>query len=1036
MSTVSEECLTFEVLKAYASGQLGVPEARNVEKHLEGCEHCCIQLSQVVDTAESQPAEPGTDLANVSDSQLIGTSGVSANPAYRFWAQQSASKVTNPLPAMIGRYRVERLIGSGGFGRVYLAFDEQLGRQVAIKVPHARTHAIEKQLTLIQKEAKIVASLDHPNIVPIYDVGSTSDFPVYLVSKLINGKNLASELQAGVSASQAVMWTLQIAEALAYAHEQGVIHRDVKPQNIIVDSQGQARLTDFGLAWKATEDLSDYPNAGTPAYMSPEQRRAGEHVDQRSDIYALGKVLAELLGADTLAAREGTEGLVGICRKATAPNPEDRFQTADELAKCLLHYAEKQGWSAVIVSQSVNSSNTLTAHWPSGLRAGWRSWIVLAMLAGLLLWGATAWRTWQRQQDELSNIHDYLKSFPSELGAHLERLGSLSEAGVKHLHDALDSADTDVRVRAQVALMDHQPEFVFEVADQMLISPVELSGELAKTLVPHREKLKERMLTAIQDDSKRGVHRLNAAGFLAMAFPTDQLWQNGELTSLLKALLLQDDMVDLLTHTRHLGPIRSGIVNQLRSTVLSAPDRSDPKLNRVFELWSRLVVDDVNERIDFIIECPVDLVAQHIAKLKGDQRAIDRLHAVLDFSAAKLEAGYRKPLNRAKFLAAVTLHQLGETKPFWSIWEDGQDPDLRTVATFTIAESQSALAIIADRLISEGCLDIRTKAPVDVTQRGNRELAARRQLVHALFRTPKWQTVGAARAEELLKTIRSLVIDADSGMHAQAYWILKGLTPANEWERESWFPRDKVTTDDGQRNWSLNSLGMVMIRLENAETVGHAFSLCQREVERKHFDEFLRDTKYAFKQIASKHSDAEHRDHQPQNYVSWYDCAAFCNWLSRREGLEECYQPNADGQFAEGMSLKPDAIGMGGYRLPLSAEWQVCCTAGAKTRFAFGDDESLVRVWMGGGHTTEVTPTGHLPPNAFGFFDMHGNVAEWMLDLPEVVDSGNAQPVNRITRGGDFRSSQTAAAVDRFASHPPELRSETIGFRIARTHVQ
>src|ERR1700677_3590880 len=135
-------------------------------------------------------------------------------------------------PEWIGRYRIERVLGKGGFGLVYLAHDEQLSRQVAIKVPHAQLVAEAANAEAYLTEARTVANLDHPNIVPVFDVGSTEQSPCYVVSKYIDGIDLASRLkQSRLSLLEAVELLATIAEALHYAHKQRLVHRDIKPAN-------------------------------------------------------------------------------------------------------------------------------------------------------------------------------------------------------------------------------------------------------------------------------------------------------------------------------------------------------------------------------------------------------------------------------------------------------------------------------------------------------------------------------------------------------------------------------------------------------------------------------------------------------------------------------------------------------------------------------------------------------------------------------------------------------------------------------------
>ncbi len=176
-----------------------------------------------------------------------------------------------PQPARIARYRIERLLGRGGFGLVYLAYDEQLHRLVAVKVPHDRLVARPEDAELYVREAQAVASLDHPNIVPVYDVGSIERFPCYVVSKFIDGQTLSSKLAGErFTCRQAAVLVATIAEALHHAHKQGLVHRDVKPGNILIDLNGKPFVLDFGLALREADFGKGSRYGGTPSYMSPE----------------------------------------------------------------------------------------------------------------------------------------------------------------------------------------------------------------------------------------------------------------------------------------------------------------------------------------------------------------------------------------------------------------------------------------------------------------------------------------------------------------------------------------------------------------------------------------------------------------------------------------------------------------------------------------------------------------------------------------------------------------------------------------------
>ncbi|MCH8969539.1 MAG: serine/threonine protein kinase [Planctomycetes bacterium] len=286
-------------------------------------------------------------------------------------------------PVRIGRYRVERLLGKGGFGRVYLAHDEQLDRRVAVKVPHAKLVSGPEDAKAYLTEARTVANLDHPNIVPVHDVGSTDDCPCYIVSKYIEGTDLATKLkQTRLKYPDAAELVATVAEALHYAHKQGLVHRDVKPGNILIGMDGKPYVVDFGLALRE-ENIGKGPkHAGTPAYMSPEQARGeGHRVDGRSDIYSLGVVLYELLsGRRTFLAQSADEmldlvatqepkpprmiddsiprELERICLKAISKRASDRYTTSLDMAQDLRHFSAQY-------QATMGSGTTPTADTPA-----------------------------------------------------------------------------------------------------------------------------------------------------------------------------------------------------------------------------------------------------------------------------------------------------------------------------------------------------------------------------------------------------------------------------------------------------------------------------------------------------------------------------------------------------------------------------------------------------------------------------------------------------------------------------------------------
>jgi serine/threonine protein kinase/beta-lactam-binding protein with PASTA domain len=276
-----------------------------------------------------------------------------------------------------GRYRIQRKLGAGGMADVYLAEDQELGRRVAIKILNGR-HANDDQfIERFRREAKNAAALNHPSIVSIYDRGEAED-TYYIAMEFLDGRTL-KELIVGRGAAPinvAIEYGRQILSALRFAHRHGIVHRDIKPHNVLVDAEGRVKVTDFGIARAGTSQMTETGSiVGTAQYLSPEQARGGE-VDPRSDLYSLGIVLYELLTGKTpfdgdtpveIAMKHLSNApkppsklrseippeLDKVVLRALAKNPDERYQSADEMEADLERVARGAPVSAATAATQI-----------------------------------------------------------------------------------------------------------------------------------------------------------------------------------------------------------------------------------------------------------------------------------------------------------------------------------------------------------------------------------------------------------------------------------------------------------------------------------------------------------------------------------------------------------------------------------------------------------------------------------------------------------------------------------------------------------
>ncbi len=296
------------------------------------------------------------------------------------------------------KYRLVREIDQGGMASVYLVQDPELQREAALKVLHPSDSGPDLAKRL-EQEARILANLEHPAIVPVHDVGILPDGRVFYVMKYVQGRRLDKHLETIESVSERLRIFEKICDAVAFAHSRGFIHRDLKPENVMVGSFGEVLVMDWGLAkslHSVHEESGDLKTRalrktdteggtvmGTPGYRAPEQER-GEvsETDERSDVYSLGAILHYMLAQRAPTTEHGHDlgkeiprSLKAICTKSLSQLKQDRYPSAKELLEDVQHYRDGLRVQAYRESWIESAARFLSKH----------SFLVILILAYLLM---------------------------------------------------------------------------------------------------------------------------------------------------------------------------------------------------------------------------------------------------------------------------------------------------------------------------------------------------------------------------------------------------------------------------------------------------------------------------------------------------------------------------------------------------------------------------------------------------------------------------------------------------------------------------
>jgi len=420
--------------------------------------------------------------------------------------------------------------------------------------------------------------------------------------------------------------------------------------------------------------------------------------------------------------------------------------------------------------------------------------------------------------------------------------------------------------------------------------------------------------------------------------------------------------------------------------------------------------------------------------------------------------------------AAVALLRWGQGEKAWTLLRHSDDPSVRSYIVNwlkPLAVEPKALTTRLESLAQNpGSIPKDGKSRMDAIL-FHPETSERRALILALGGYDPDELSPGDRGPLVAKLLGTYRNDPDAGIHGAAEWTLW------RWKQEETLKKVdgelQRLKDRGNRRWYVNSEGQTLaviegpiefsmgsplsepdrspVETQHRQPINRRFAIATKEVTVEQYQRFLKENP------VDDHADNDRYSPDPKgpmDGVSWYHAAAYCNWLSRKENLPECYEPNERGQYAEGMKIVPDALKKPGYRLPTEAEWEYACRAGAVTSRYYGRSVELLGkyAWYSQNSQDRVWPCGQLLPNELGLFDMLGNVYEWCQEqyyrYPEGEDNTTTDDMNillsineqnqRLLRGGAFYAQPAIVRSANRSVNVPSNRHTSNGFRPSRTY--
>ncbi len=814
----------------------------------------------------------------------------------------------NEIPDTIGRFTVRGVLGTGGFGRVFLADDPLLNRLVAIKAPRQSELAGHGDVSSFLNEARHAASLDHPGIVPIFDVLADNSGRTLIVMKYIDGKPLSAMInQGGLEVSHAVRIAIQVARTIHYAHERGFIHRDLKPSNVLIDRQGMPHVSDLGLGLRLDQVDAEVRRGGTPAYMAPEQvKHDPQAIDRRSDVWALGVMLAELVHGrrpfpqvvrselfEAITSREPilgaaptTKSLDAIIRRCLAKLPEERYPTADSLAQEL--------------------STWLRRNYPTGIdrwRYGWRRNLMVAAVCGLAISGLALGRETLKQRELHSTLVQLESSPVHQVEKLIERLRS-NGATVETIANYGSSTDFAGQFRldaASLALGDQSDERVMRCVDALQsVEPPEIA--VFATMVSNaaaREQLTRKIVARISPlELDAGQFSLSAA--LACLAPKEPRWSEIREVVAQRLVSLTDSELDRWLQL--FDPIGASELSDVLLRLMNDPKFDAESQTKAARGLARYLESHASKLVEAIGHADPAELRELVLGQAGDRDQVLRcLRERFQQAAAQRREAPKgdwvgptdRDLRSARF--AIASSMLGENDSTRDALKDDRDPTLQTLVIHGLVEQ----AFDGDSVIEL----LQSPAGDD-----NNATAVQFAMLEVLAELPIDQPRSSESNRDLRELLGKLQLSPDAGVHSMAKLVAKryGL----ELERLAPKVYGLWLVDplgDGEQDFAIIEPCIAEVGIRDGQLPPSGTSSWpnhQRRFDRRIAVAMNEVTIEQFRALDPNYVDdfiarqdlmlVESAKDAAMMLVTQEAAYRFCNACSTKAGLESCYEPSTD----------------------------------------------------------------------------------------------------------------------------------------------